>query len=297
MSKENSLVKYVLVELHVENENLRELATRMPEVVSLIVKLFGWELVYAAYPISGQINRLVHIWKIGNESSVLNLMIQGSMDFAEHPENELIGHFNRAYQAIQHLIGKTKHRFMTSMPYDPAFVGEQTQTVIVDGAEQKTIFSHRTLRAREELVVKDGTRLSKELDTFLSRGVTSGWVDDSPFFNLAALKPISIFQERKELPSTDAVDVRIPHHPKGRLPSAGPAIVVAMPWGRAYRLDTTALRKVARPIPQEAASATDEILRPLIEGRVPLANIPTPRDLPIGQGCLCFVINLNSFVG
>ncbi len=55
------------------------------------------------------------------------------------------------------------------------------------------------------------------------------------------------------------------------------------------------MAKVAEPIPAENAEATAAILESLIEGRVPLATIPTPHIVAIGEGCLCFVINLQTF--
>src|SRR5215831_6283908 len=144
-----SLVRYVLVELHVERKKHDAFKAAMPELVDLMFSHHRWELVYAAYPVTGKIDRFIHIWKVPDESSLLEIMLEGglSKDMLKSA-NPAVKGFNAVYERVQDLIEDTKHRLMTSLPYDPNQVGFQSQSLLVDQANALFVIDHERLRGR-----------------------------------------------------------------------------------------------------------------------------------------------------
>lgn len=300
MAKTNaSPIKYMLVELHVKDEHHVEFVRRMPEIIRMITERYQWELIYAAYPLSGQVNKFVHIWKLLDEKEVLQLMVDGAFDNAEEregdsPDAEDKAHFSLAYRALQRLIDKTRHVFMTSLPHDPSQLGEQFQTLVI-GADQKTaIFEHKELdNPANNITSFDSANVPAGLDVYLREGVVCGKFGNDLFFNLAQVKPISVFQAKRLERKEGITRVGLPDDSGNAGQSA---VYLGATNGRVYKLDQAAFDKILQPIPDNEATKTTALLKPLIEGEVPLASIPTPRKVAIGEGCLCFVINLNSFV-
>lgn len=147
------LIKYVLVELDVLRENHQEFRKQMHTLTEIMFDYKGWELVYAAYPITGVLNRFIHIWKIPDESDILEVMREGALN--DNPTKpgtfedlELLeDQFRWCYQRVQGMIERTTHTVMTSLPYDPEHVGYQSQTILVDADEEKFVIDHRDLRA------------------------------------------------------------------------------------------------------------------------------------------------------
>ncbi len=143
------LIKYVLVELDVPRKNHQEFQNKMPDLVELMFDHKGWELVFASYPITGKVNRFVHIWKIPDESGLVEVMRDGAVDLSKaqlRGASELDLVFRECYLGVQDLAESTKHRLMTSLPYDPTHVGFQSQTTVIDVEEEPFIIEHATLR-------------------------------------------------------------------------------------------------------------------------------------------------------
>jgi hypothetical protein len=82
------LVKYVLVELDVLSKDHQAFQHAMIDFVELMFDHKRWELVFASYPMTGVLNRFVHIWKIPDESDVLDIMREGAFDRGEPPALE-----------------------------------------------------------------------------------------------------------------------------------------------------------------------------------------------------------------
>ena len=337
------LVKYVLVELDVPRENHAEFQRKMSDLVELMFDHARWELVFASYPITGIVNRFVHIWKIPNESTLVEIMRDGAfkLDTAALPEaGSLDALFRLGYTAVQELVVRTSHTLMTSLPYDPTHVGFQTQTILVDVEGETFLLDHKNLRAAAkrgltglrdisddleqvrrtkftrrtkqndelpkdeqaaERVASLGRRVGslEEVQKHLNRGSTVARVTvegkHALLFNLASLKAKSVFQ---------AVELKDPEKPlnlgtlggaNGTVDMPVERLLIAMPWGGVYDLDKHALKQLIKAIPTEKAPATAAALAPILEGCTPIAAIPSERDDVIGDGCACYVINLQSF--
>ncbi len=78
-----SNVKYMLVELVVKDEHHVQFAEQMPGIIGHITARYGWEFVYGAYPLSGRMNKFVHIWRIKSEADVMKLMVDGAIAFTQ----------------------------------------------------------------------------------------------------------------------------------------------------------------------------------------------------------------------
>jgi hypothetical protein len=147
------LVKYVLVELDVPRENHQKFQAQMPDLVELMFDHVRWELVFASYPITGRVNRFVHIWRIPDESTLVAVMRDGALDLsqAQQPDpNSLEGVFRLCYMSVQELIERTTHVLMTSLPYDPTHVGFQSQTILIDAEGEAFMIDHAALRSAAE---------------------------------------------------------------------------------------------------------------------------------------------------
>jgi len=327
------LVKYVLVELDVRRDNHEKFKRLMRPLVEIMFDLKQWELVFAAYPITGVVNRFVHIWRIPDESTIVEVMREGALRdddaVVAQGANNLEDEFREVYQGVQALVESTTHTILTSLPYDPTHVGFQTHTVIIDEDGDKFSIDHDELRgdkdvediaddlevlrrsvprvrsieaklpaqnhARVGTLKKEGRKEElKVIQGHLNRGASVAQVKldtkDALLFNLAALKPKGVFQQldpgfiRKD-------EKKLALKPSVDLPFE--SVLIATPWGSVYNLKSKNIEKLAQYI---KGASVDEALKPLIDGKVPLAAVPEERDSTIGDGCACFIINLNSFV-
>ncbi|HKY39289.1 MAG TPA: hypothetical protein VJN18_25300 [Polyangiaceae bacterium] len=326
------LIKYVMVELDVPREFHIPFQEQMQPLVEIMFDLKKWELVFAAYPITGQVNRFVHIWQIPDESSIVEVMREGALGSelpAANHELTLQEEFRACYQAVQGMIANTRHTLMTSLPYDPAHVGYQSQTILVDVDAELFLIEHSELKQLSQLdisgeleVVRKGrTKLRstgqrgsrtaaagelkqkervdeyKTIQSHLNRGSSVATVtlggNKSLLFNLAALKSKSVYQsvQANEVDEKAGNTLKLAAGNKLDLPGG---LLIAAPWGCVYTLDEKTLRRIAVGIVK--GGRTKAAVQPLIESKVPLAAIPEERDQVIGDGCACYVINLHSFV-
>jgi len=351
--KSAELVKYVFVEIDVARENHREFQEKMAELAELMFDHKRWELVFASYPITGPVSRFVHIWKIPDESTLVEIMREGALDLpeGEGPEaGSLEATFRDRYLEVQKLIKNTEHRLLTALPYDPTHVGVQSQTILIDAGGEAFLIDHGELRRAAEDPQTSGVtdiasqleyvrrvkftrrdrsntarprdpaplkpalpagaetvseRSLMELQLHLNRGSTSASLtfeaQQALLFNLAGLKAKSVYQ-----------NVEFPEPAEGSLATLGEIptedqstdievqrLLIAMPWGGIYDLQAAALHKLATPLAKarpDVRAATYQALAPLEAGRVSVAAIPEERDDTVGDGCACFVINLQSFV-
>jgi hypothetical protein len=334
------LIKYLLVELQVKRENHERFQDKMRELADVMFYRYKWELVFAAYPMTGQLNRFVHIWRITTESSLLDVMREGALGNEPEAQNRaapaagqknsdevLREAFRTCYQKIQGMIEHTDHRLMTSLPYDPAHVGYQTQTILIDTDGDRFLIPHSELRRNYDR--RDGVDITAKLDKIrrarpkklhsdrepiclrrkedvkdelaplelhLNRGTTVARLKlgdtNALLFNLASIKAHSVFQtfERPQHP-----EAKKPKLPADDVDSPANEIVIAAPWGSVYRLNSDQLEQIAQRLPKDDTTL-DDALNPLIEANAPLAAIPEERDDVIGDGCACYIINLKSFV-
>lgn len=324
------LVKYVLVQLDVPRGNHEQFKQLMRPLVEIMFDLKQWELVFAAYPITGVVNRFVHIWRIPDESTIVEVMREGALqdeDGVAPPATNLEDEFRQVYQAVQGLVTSTAHTILTSLPYDPAHVGFQTHTVIIDTDREKFSIDHDRLRnekgiediaddlevlrrKRERVRTTTGVKAQQQkagelgnkaredelqlIQEHLNRGASVARVKldkaDALLFNLAALKPKGVFQQldpaivKRDDERTDfKLEVDLPVK----------SLLIATPWGSVYNLSKENIQGLSVSLKDDAVKAA---LQPLIDGKVPLAAVPEERDSTIGDGCACFIINLNSFV-
>jgi hypothetical protein len=330
----SQLVKYVMVELDVPRGNHIEFQNLMRPLVEIMFDLKHWELVFAAYPIVGIVNRFVHIWRIPDESTIVEIMREGAQADVATPsgDNDLQEEFRQVYQAVQGLITYTKHTLLTSLPYDPTHVGFQTHTIVVDANGDKFSLNHERLRAegrdlsdelelarrkrdkvrtttkvagakeRSTLTVETPTTREQQLSSIqehLNRGASVARVklgeadgnNEALLFNLASLKPKSVFQELdQKFAGEGAPPQGHPVMPTVDFPVA--SLLIAAPWGGVYQLTPNELGAISTYLKHPDVDAA---LKPLIDGEVPLAAVPEERDTTIGDGCACFIINLSSF--
>ena len=170
------LIKYVLVQLDVARENHEAFQRRMRKLTELMYQYKKWELMFAAYPITGKVSTFVHIWKIPDESTIIEVMREGALKPTllppgAAPKQVLIDYdFRSTYQAVQDLVIETSHTLLTSLSYDPENIGNQTQTVLIDANEQPYLIYHRALRRRakglKEVITKllDETRIQDDVE-------------------------------------------------------------------------------------------------------------------------------------
>jgi len=78
-TRPEDLVKYLYVELYVKRENHVKFEAEMTKLVDIMFDYKRWELVFASYPITGDLNHFVHIWKIPDESTVVDVMRAGAL--------------------------------------------------------------------------------------------------------------------------------------------------------------------------------------------------------------------------
>jgi hypothetical protein len=329
----NELIKYVLVELDVPREFHIRFQEQMQALVEIMFDLKQWELVFAAYPITGELNRFVHIWQIPDESSIVEVMREGALGSTvstAHDQPTLEEEFRVCYQRVQAMIASTRHTLMTSLPYDPAHVGFQSQTILVDVDGDLFLIDHAKLKTLPELDIageleivrkeqprvratgKPGSKPAKfdklkhqgrlgeykAIQAHLNRGSSVANVkldgQSSLLFNLAALKAKSVYQSVQPTEVDEKVpsELYVQEGRRGNKLDAPGGLLIAAPWGAVYMLNQATLREIAVGI---VGKSTKAAVQPLIDSNVPLAAIPEERDQIIGDGCACYVINLHSF--
>lgn len=330
----SDLVKYVLVTLEVSREDHETFQEKMLELTERMYEYKRWELVFAAYPITGEVNRFVHIWKIPDESTIIEIMRQGALR-PTLPDRERISRralveydFRSTYEQVQNLVSNTAHTLLTSLSYDPENIGHQTQTVLIDVNEQPYLIYHRDLRVRgtgltklngeldkvrmrddlrrhgEEIAAAEPDAYIEAIQQLLNRGVTDATLHKDRardlLFNLAGLRPKTIFEDLK---AVTEIDDRAEHAalaappPSDRLafPTGVQHLLLAMPDGNVYQADEAQVRAIAKGVPASKLQRTRELVKMFVDCRIPLASIPNQRNEVVGDGCACYVINLSSF--
>lgn len=145
-------IYYLHAEFTVHRKNHRSFELLITRLMSVVHELFGWELVQASYPISGEVNRFTHIWRISTPDSILDVMRHGAFDFfgsasAAHERGKpLQNYFKRIYREIQKVVEDTTHQLTTSLPHDPNSAGYQSQTLLVDVDGDIFIMDHEKMR-------------------------------------------------------------------------------------------------------------------------------------------------------
>lgn len=232
------LIKYVLVQLDVPRKYHEEFQARMQPLIELMYQYKKWELVFAAYPITGEVSQFVHIWKIPDESTLVEVMRQGALEPKLPPPNSVAAtklidyNFRLAYQQVQDLVTKTKHTLLTSLSYDPENIGHQTQTILIDSDGRPYLIYHQELsrgqhkltkltKQLEEIRVRNDVRkrttnINPKADPatsgeeriiaiqqLLNRGITDATLRHESaadlLFNLAGLRPTTIFEDLAQI--------------------------------------------------------------------------------------------------
>ena len=178
-----ALVKYVFVELDVPRENHAEFQQRMHDLAEVMFDHVRWELIFASYPITGVVNRFVHIWKIPDESTLVDVMREGAvkLDTLTAPKTgSLEAIFRASYRGVQDLVQRTRHTLMTSLPYDPTHVGFQTQTIVLDTDGEAFMIDHAKLRAEAQAKSPGLSDISDDLEQVRRAKFTRVRRDDSP---------------------------------------------------------------------------------------------------------------------
>jgi hypothetical protein len=335
---------YLQAEFNVARANHTAFVKKMQEILPVIFTEYGWELIYGAYPIVGEVNRFIHIWRIPNEESVLRVMRDGAVTMGEPSENppdnagaeeRRLFVFKTLYGQLQELITDTKHTLTTSLPHDPTYFGEQAQTLLIDCKGHTFLIDHDRLRDKAGGKTKRINQLRSApswskwknpvirsadlkhhgrnaanadtvLQTFLNQGALVATLTEGGdatkhgpnrhlLFNLAGIKPRSVFQETPAPPRSDSEPAVAIENAKVAFPKGVTNLLISTPWGVVYNLDRNDVEELVSGIPESRVTDTARVLAPLIGAKVPLANIPQERDALIGDGCMCFVINLSSF--
>jgi hypothetical protein len=147
--------------------------------------------------------------------------------------------------------------------------------------------------------VRPGEQLEK-IQGLLNDGAISGRVgshrhsgQNTLLINLAALKARSVLQEPYVPPKgVDEIPVLdVPGAPET-------ALLIATPWGSVYDVTGEDLRQLGRYIPKSKDNSvlerTHERLKRFSDFGVPLGSVLEPRDDQVGDGCACYVINLEA---
>lgn len=334
-TEKNAAPVYLQAEFNVSRQNHRDFKALMKEILPVIFDQYRWELIYAGYPIVGNINRFTQLWKIPDETSVLRVMQAGAVEEGTPPTKTASGAsdirlelFQKLYRELQGIISETTHVLTTSLPHDPTYFGHQGQTLLVDVEGEAFIIDHDRLRehtARDIAPTLEqargkrwrtwknnpglgkGERVERptqpkpdlNLQSFLNQGaLTARLPDQTLLFNLAGIKPRSVFQEEPDFAKEQARRSERDRNTgtgKVEFPQGIKALLISTPWGSIYKLHATDVNAIASRIPADQVAPTARVLAPLIQAQVPLANIPEERDDVIGDGCMCYVINLASF--
>lgn len=134
-------IYYLHVRLSVPRQNHRSFVVLMERLLTVIHDIYGWEFVHGSYPISGEVNRFVHVWKIPDPVDVLHIMRHGAFNpkAADSRSSGDVGtnskkhkYFRAMYWELQGLITETTHLLTTALPADPNYEGYQSQTILVD---------------------------------------------------------------------------------------------------------------------------------------------------------------------
>lgn len=140
------------------------------------------------------------------------------------------------------------------------------------------------------------------IQNLLNEGVTHAKVEHKGkaalLVNLAALKARPILQQSfditkhvREKYSKDSVTLAAKAG-NGRF-DAFERLVIATPWGSVYSVNAADIKAVAQEIKED--DATRVRVAPIVEHGATLASVLEAPDEVIGDGCVCYVINLSSF--
>ena len=314
------LVKYVVVELDVARENHVPFQANMLALTDLMFSFKKWELVFAAYPITGVVNRFLHIWKIPSEDTIIEIMRAGALAVSDKERTKakqtVEEQFRSVYHTVQGMITRTNHTLMTSLSYDPENVGYQTQTILIDANRKPYLIYHSDLRsadARAHRITRlaDAPAAHAQQDKqhaalplirdLLNRGITDARIKvdgaEALLFNLAGLRPKTIFEDLSTLETLNSEGtLAATGSPKEvMLPGDVKRLLLAMPDGEVFELGQKQVQGIARQIPSLKAKRVAELVKRFTDGKIPLASLPNDRQEIIGDGCACYVINLNSF--
>jgi len=200
------LVKYVLVQLDVPRQFHEAFQGEMRKLTELMYDYKRWELVFAAYPITGEVSRFVHIWKIPSEATILEVMRQGALAVTVPPLPQNPGkttperlakynteyNFRSTYQSVQSMVVRTNHILLTSLSYDPENIGFQTQTILVDANENLFLIYHRDLHDTKHRLKKlthelETIRLKDEIKRYDGINVPAASADEARFTSIHRL--------------------------------------------------------------------------------------------------------------
>lgn len=143
----------------------------------------------------------------------------------------------------------------------------------------------------------------EKIRDLLNNGATSARVkshrypeQETLLINLAALKARSVLQEPYVPPPTggEVPVLNVSAHPKNT------ALLIATPWGSVYDVTGKELAELGLHIPAEGDKVLEQThkrLKRFKEFDVPLGSVLEPRDDQVGDGCACYVINLQAFPG
>jgi len=340
VAHKNEAPVYLHAEFNVTRKNHKDFIATMREILPVIFDVYRWELMYATYPIVGNVNRFTQIWRIPDEQSVLHVMRDGAVvPGASTPQESAadgssLQFFKLLYQKLQSIISDTTHTLSTSLPHDPTYFGYQSQTLVVDKRGEFFLIEHEKLRTDPEIVDLSGqleqtrearrkpwehSRAFKDcelnpvrrerresdarfeaLQTLLNQGAAVASLSEHArgqrdlLFNLAGIKPRSVFQDVDPNKARDRRKLEVLDG-KVDFPEGVDALLLATPWGALYRLNARDVERIKSPILDSELAPTAKALALLVEAKVPIANVPEVRDETIGDGCMCYVINLSSF--
>lgn len=144
----------------------------------------------------------------------------------------------------------------------------------------------------------------EKIRDLLNNGATSARVEShlhsgqsTLLVNLAALKARSVLQE-PYVPPQGVDEIPVLDVSGG---SQQTALLIATPWGSVYDVTGDELAALGRHIPSKKGDAvlerTHKRLDRFKEFDVPLGSVLEPRDDQVGDGCACYVINLQAFPG
>ncbi len=275
-SKEEINITFLQVSLKIKPGKMKEFENKMSAYMKVFYQKSGWELVNAAYHITGNIDRFEHIWRLpagDNADSVKKMMVAGNDD--------------ESYLDIQDCIESTTQELTAAVAYDPSMFGYQRETVVLDCNRAGWVVNNEMLRNNSKPIT-DAT-----IQTLAAEGALTAKLSGNRelLFNLAQIASKSCFQWPSSL-GDQARAKKTP--PPPQFPSGIHQFHVLTPWGTEYCFDQTNLKNNAEYLsPKEIA--TRPRLQPILNSNVSLASIPEPKDDIPGTGCMCYVINLASF--
>jgi hypothetical protein len=272
-------VMFLHVSLRIKPQHLSDFQEKMQLYLKSFYKKYRWELVNAAYHVTGTINNYVHVWRLpsGKDANAVYQVMTKERDDAQ-------------YKEIQKCIEFTTQELTAAAKYDPMMFGYQRETLILDCKNAGWMLNNKKLMKNTEPNTDEQNEIMRlaEEGALMAR-LTSG---NSLLFNLAQIAPKSCFQWN-ELSFKESVDNENDSD-QPIFPKNIKALHILTPWGTICFFDEGKLKKEAAYLsPEEIKAALKETS--IISSKVPLASIPEPKNSIPGEGCMCYVINLASF--